>query len=336
MNNPPDPWAKLVRREQSTQFPSLRVDPNIEWDLYWAIDPAESCLLVLQHQSENRPTSKLPNWQGLEVLLNTLEGGGNALIIRLKDGKQREIFHHLCRNIIEATRAAKTEAGAVEVFLSRTWRWHWLLQGGRDERLSESGQIGLIGELRFLHQYLIPAIGAVASVNAWTGPFHHQRDFRIGGVYIEVKTRGRDTAAKITISSEHQLDTNGLDRLFLSVLEANSTIGDDPDGITVTDLSEMVLEAIRKEDMSVVDEFENRLMAAGFNWEHDYSDSKWLLGAHSLYEVVDEFPRITSEMCRTGVSNVKYLIAPSECEPFRVDFGDIVPLLGGSKNGQPH
>ena len=329
-----DPWTGISPPAQITSASGHRVDPSIQWALYWAVDTDNSCLLIFRHAPENRPQSSLPILRGLDIEVSQPESDPQEmLILRLRDNEQRGIFHRLCLDIIEATRHAITETEAIQRFLSRTWRWHWLLRGGQDQRLSSEEQKGLIGELWVLQQYLIPNIGAASSVQAWAGPMDAPKDFEISRICVEAKSRQDSATPFVAISSEYQLDGSDLDRLFLNVLNVSSTSADDTKGVSVTDISRNVLEDIQKQDASAVEPFEERLIAYGFYWSHDYSDSKWLIGTDSLFDIVDDFPSIIPAMYKTGISNVRYSISLQDCEPFRVKHDELVSLLKGATSG---
>ena len=63
--------------------------------------------------------------------------------------------------------------------LSRTWRWHHLLRGGRGTLLSPEEQKGLLGELFVLERLLLPRMDASSAVTAWRGPLGAPKDFEI-------------------------------------------------------------------------------------------------------------------------------------------------------------
>ena len=60
-------------------------------------------------------------------------------------------------------------------------------------------------------------------------------------------------------------------------------------------------------------------MATGFDWGHDYSDQAWLITCETLFEVRDDFPRLTPSMIPAGVENVSYRVALHECENYQAD-----------------
>lgn len=318
MSEEMNPWADLPPPAQTTTVSGRRVDPSLDWALYWAVDADRSCMLILQHSLQNEPRNKLPKLRGLEIEVRTPEKDRHALlVIRLKDNEQREVFHRLCLDIVEATRLASSESEAIERFIARTWRWHWLLRGGRDARLDDEEQKGLIGELRLMDEYLFPDIGPEAALHAWRGPLDAPKDFEVGRVCVEVKARRGAATPFVVISSEHQLDTAGVDCLFLNVSEITGTSVSDPKGSTITEVARGILDKLKLRNAPLVDLFEERLLAAGFDWAHDYTDRKWLLGPEHFFEVNEAFPRITPDMYPAGIRNVRYAVSLLDCEPFR-------------------
>ena len=333
MTDTEDPWKPLSPPSQMTDVSGRRVDQSLPWNVYWALDMDRRCLLVFRHSPENSPARTLPRLQGLEVTISAQQQNGQSLlVIRLKDNGQREVFHHLCLDMIEATRATKTEQQAIERFIARIWRWHWLLRGGRDGRLPEEVQKGIIGELQLMQGYLFSVIGVEAAVRSWMGPLGAPKDFEIGHVCIEVKSRKGSAVPFVSISTQHQLDTEGVDALFLYVVEVVNAPGSDPNGITLTDQVVSVQQKIQGLGAAVADLFEQRLMAVGFDRTHDYTDTKWLIGQERLFKVSGDFPRVTPSMYPSGVEKVRYEISLSDCEPYRVDRVDVTPILKGERD----
>ena len=262
----------------------------------------------------------------------TEDGSGERVVIRLTDGEQREVFHRFCVDIVEATRVARTTEEAVERFLARTWRWHRLLRSGRDGRLSDDEQKGLIGELRVIERCLLRITGARDAVKGWGGPLGSPKDFLYGLVGIEAKARSPQRS-EVGISSLHQLDLAGATRLFLSVSEVAAALDESAGAVTVTEVAARVRTAIDKLDTSATILFEERLTAAGFDWDDDYSDTCWTIGEEALYEVADGFPRIAPSMVPPAVDNVRYTISLSACESFRVPTTALGDAISGEVDG---
>lgn len=325
-----DPWRQIPRPKQDLNVGARRVDPILPWDLFWAVDAKGRCLLLLQHETDRKWSSRLPKLRGLELDFHVRgTGDRDLLLLRLLDDESREIFHRLCLDIISAVGKAQSEGEAIERFLGRTLRWHRLLRSGRDGCLSDEEQRGLLGELKVLRKVLFPILGAGAAVSSWTGPLGAPKDFEIGRVCIEVKARRGASVPSVFISSEHQLDTAGVDALFLCVLEITETSEDDQDAVTITEVVRQLRREVEVQDLRTAELFEERVSAVGFEWTDDYSDKWWSVGGEHVFDVREGFPRITSSSCPVGVRDLRYAISLSACEPFRTDMSNLSSRISG-------
>ena len=332
-----DPWESITPPAQTTSASARRVDPALRWDMFWALDADRKCLLMLRHARGTNLPTRLPKLQGLQMESRSPDTDSrDLLVVRLIDREQRDLFHRLCLDIIATTELAQTEEEAIRRFLTRTWRWHRLLKGGIDGRLNDEEQKGLLGELRVLQKLLFPAIGVSRSIRCWSGPLGAPKDFEIGRVCVEAKTRRGAAVPYVAIASEHQLDFTGVDVLFLHVLEVASAAGKTKNAVTITEAVDAVRMVIAKRDIAVADLFEDRLAAIGFDQLEDYSDRHWIMGAEHLFEVREGFPRITPSMFPSGVSYVRYSIALTECEPFRTDPKVLAKLILESGDDDQH
>ncbi len=327
----PDPWQGITPPSQTTSASARRVDPSLRWDLFWALDVDRRCLLMLRHTRGLSLSDRLPKLQGLDVERRSPDADTHdLLVIRLTDAEQRELFHRLCLDIIAATELAQNEDEAVGRFLTRTWRWHRLLRGGRDGRLDDEEQKGLLGELKILKDHLFPVVGVNRSVRCWTGPLGAPKDFEVDRIAIEAKARRGAAAPYVAISSEHQLDRTGVEALFLHVLEVSAAVGETGRAVTVTEAVNTVQRLITDEGPAMTDLFDDRLAAIGFDPLDDYSDRRWVMGAEHIFEVRDGFPCITGAMFPSGVTHVRYSIGLTECEAFRVDATTLAQRIAGS------
>ncbi len=329
-----DPWKDLAPPNAADAINARRVDSDIPWGFFWARGVDHKCLLVLQHAADSTPRGRLPKMKGIDVAISMgNRDSDRMLVIRLLDSAQRDIFYRLCKDIVAGASGAASEKEVVEVVLNRTWRWHHLLRGGSDGRLSAEEQKGLIGELLVMERYLLSQLSALDAVAAWRGPLGAPKDFEIGRVCIEAKARRGAATPFIAINSEHQLDDTGTDALFLHVVDLDQAPSDTNEGFSVTQVADRVRNKIAAIDNGTVDAFESLLLAAGFKWEDDYSISLWMEGSSRLYKVLGEFPRITAQDVTSGISNVVYSISLADCEPFLVP-GDILEAaLRGGRHG---
>ena len=328
-----DPWRDLVPPSASDAITARRVDHGLPWGFFWAKSLENECLLVLRHTPASSPTSPLPRLKGVEMILTEGDHGGERmLVLRLVDRGQRDIFLSLCRDIVSSAGSAATEKEAVAVTLRRTWRWHLLLRGGAGGRLTVDEQKGLIGELIVLERLILPYLSPSDAVSTWLGPTGAPKDFEIGRIAVESKARRGGAAPYVAISSEHQLDDAGVDRLFLHVVELDREQAPDKPASTLTEVVDRCRTAIAERDVGAVDLFEGLLIASGFSWEDDYSDTRWAEGKHSLFAVAEGFPRLGAVTCPVGVSNVKYTIDLGHLGAFRVSLDDLVDSLRGERH----
>ena len=325
-----DPWDEIEPPSIADSVAARRVDANMPWNFYWARGVDGRVLLTLRHTTDSAPTAPLPRLRDIEVTLSPPDESGTQLLaFKLLDSNQRDIFRTLCQDIISAATQVESEAAAVSAALSRTWRWHHLLRGGRGTLLSPEEQKGLLGELFVLERLLLPRMDASSAVTAWRGPLGAPKDFEIARVAIEAKTRRGGATPSISITSESQLDESGVDALFLHVVELDEAPVDGIQGVTLHDVAERIRGHLHSVDPGSTGIFETRLSAAGYRMEDDYSGHRWLEGATRIYRVSGDFPRITSGEVRSGVSNVRYSVSLSDCESFSTSVNALDETLAG-------
>lgn len=308
------PWSGLEAGDVDTR----RVSASARWNWFWAVMPRADLSLVLQLSTLPKPVPDLPKLRNLEIRFQTLPGGP-ILYIRLKDNAQLELFETLCRDVIAAGELADTEVEVLERAIGRTFRWHYLLRGGKPEVLSEEAQKGLIGEVEVL-RLLIPILGGKPALDAWTGPSGAPKDFEIKAGCIEVKARRGASQPFIKITNEHQLADVPDRRLWLAVLNVDKV--HPPHGRTLTDYVSEVTELLERAEPAAIMDWDLHLADAGFDVLHDYSAWRWTVSAPDFHAVTEGFPRIAAPVS-LGVSSVSYALALSACTPFRVDWGDV-------------
>ena len=324
-----DPWKDLRPPDQSRVLSARRIDANLKWDLFWAVDIEGNCILLLLHSKGVSPPRPMPTLRGVRVEFTERIGEAqDQLVLRLVDGAQRTIFERLCLDIIHATEEAETSQEVVSRFVWRTWRWHRLLREGKDGRLTKEEQKGLIGEMSVLERYLLDVLVPQVAVNAWTGPLGSSRDFELARVAIESKAGTGRSLTNVSISSENQLETRDGEILLLCVSEVRPASPDSDDAFTITDLARRIVSQISVDGPIVLGLLEARLAASGFDFDDDYSDHIWYVGGTSVFEVRDGFPCLTASSLPSGVSKLRYSLDLAYCQDFRVEEADLRKVIG--------
>src|SRR5258708_17450041 len=123
----------------------------------------------------------------------------------LNDKGNWELFFSLCNDLVEATDHINDSAEAVQKIMIRLNRWHEFLKKRHPGLLSEEKILGLIGELLFIKNHLIPVFGPGQSIKFWQGPEGLPQDFNVNESAIEVKCQSASRSDTVRISSADQL-----------------------------------------------------------------------------------------------------------------------------------
>jgi hypothetical protein len=328
-----DPWKDIAPPSGLDAVSAKRVDPDIPWNFFWGRSLDRKCLFVLAHAPESAPVGQLPKLKGVEIT-DVIRGASveRLLIFKLIEDAHRDIFERLCRDVVACAVRAQSEREAVALTLARTWRWHHLLRGGRDGRLSLEEQKGLAGEVMLIERHLLKCLSPREILDSWRGPLDSPKDFEIGRLCVEVKARRGAATPHIAISSSDQLDTAGVDELFLSVVELDQAPADTFQSFTLSNLAIRVRDRLLQIDVSVGDLLDRLLAAAGFDWLDDYSDTRLIEGASSMFRVTEGFPRLSSSAMPSGITHVRYSIGLQDCLPFIVEPDNLIDAVKARRN----
>lgn len=327
-----DPWLE-IRRPSGVSVNAKRSDETHLFDFFWAVDIDGHCLFIYEYDRGLKPGEKKPKLNGIGIIdYDPEDDGRKKLILSLRQTEQREIFYRLCTDILEATHECKDEASALQVMLRRTWRWHQMLRGDRDGRLSPEAQKGLIGELECLGNIVLPHFSPSEAMTFWEGPTGSPKDFVIGDSCIEVKARRGAAKPYISISSEHQLDLAEFHNLFLYVVDLAPAAVNDEDSFTLNDYVDRSYQLIHGRDPGSVEIFETKLLEVGYLKEDDYSDQYWIrLDAHS-FQVQGDFPRIVDAELPSGVIDVNYKIDLGNIQAYKLEITEMESSIFGESD----
>lgn len=293
-----------------------RADPNHPLDFFRARSPEGNYMLVLKG-AEISENLKLPVLSGLAISSHAPQNRPAELVVELLDSEQTSIFRALAADLLFATNdVAQGDgvAGAARV-ITRIERWQDLLKKRRDQLLSRQAIIGLFGELHFLKERILPRMQPVDAVAAWRGPHGEEQDFAIGEWIVEVKTQLSTADQFLKISSEAQLDTASGPIVICHQTFASASTGE-PNALSLNGIVETIRTELLNAQASALDLFEAGLMAAGFETRQEYEREGWMFVKASLFEVVDDFPRLVPQMLPPGVQRVTYRIIPAACSDY--------------------
>jgi hypothetical protein len=307
-------WQELDLPGEAPAY--QRVDESHPLDFYLGRDLTGEWLLLLV-TDQQPPASQ--NYQAIHVLSRLRHDGRWALVFRLVKPELARVFSHLCEDLVESSRNLPDPAKAVPFVMARFARWQRLLEKGRSGLLDLHELRGLLGELLFLEQRMIPMYGIEPAVNGWMGPLGADQDFALPDCHYEVKTI-RDGAGTVRISSAEQLDLDAPE-LKLSVVILDDMAG--PGGTDIfTPLDLVGRIRSRIESMpSSIQSFEEKLLAAGYLDREEYAAFRFSLRAVRQYRVEGNFPRIVRSDLSSGIGAVGYEIILATCQ----EFEDLTP-----------
>lgn len=283
---------------------SLGVDANVA--LMAGLREPDGRIALLIEAPISRTPSPLFKMQadGVTVVDQRETVKGKALrriAVVLERPELSEVFVTLVLDLVDVARVAVSTEVACRDVTARLSAWQACLHARRSS-LSESEQIGLMGELEVLRHASV-SIGYGPAIASWQGPLDGLHDFSGASAAIEVKS-ALGTASLIYISDAAQLDTRGLSHLVL----ARPRFRSDADGADLAACVQSIREAIRIDSPGDLMAFDDKLLRAGFVATEFRSELKTTLENICWYEVRDGFPRVDPVSLPTAVTAVTYAI----------------------------
>ncbi len=234
--------------------------------------------------------------------------GGNFLRMTLMQKDYIEYFSILCQDLVDFTEGMEDAQNAYEQMLQRIKKWTKFFK--HRDLLNEKQIMGLIGELLFLKDYMLPMYGEVKAFESWVGPEKTRKDFSVETEWFEVKaiTAGNQT---VKISSIEQLDSETVGKLVVFHLEKMSQ---EFSGITINQLVTDI-----HHSLSIVgqDLLGDKLLEYEFSFNPEYDKYTYELKQCNQYTVTEKFPKLMRKNLPIAISKAQYEINLSDIEPFK-------------------
>jgi hypothetical protein len=333
-----DVWSVLeaASGDKHAGYVVRRVRPEAMCDLRLGVEkPSNTRLFLLRLNAASlRTPREFPKSSGFEVRRLFLPADARThvtLSLRLTQPQFSEVFTSLVEDVSRHVAPATSDKAAIDALVERLERWQAFLKRHPAEGLSEESQRGLYGELRFLSEQAIPALGIRESVRAWTGPSGTNQDFEFGPVAVEVKVSTSKQHQKLMIASERQLDDTGLQNLLVYYLSLDVRQGG-------SDTLVAMVNRVRSQllrDIVATQTFESSLFEAGYLECHAslYQRVGYATRETGFFRVGPGFPRIVEAMLPAGVGDVRYSISVAECKNYAITATEAVQLLGVTAHG---
>lgn len=279
-----------------------RVDPDHLLDLYCGYDQMHRCTLLLISPVE--PKSLISS-KVIDVTVGKRTTDGRwALSFSLIDNSFKDLFFQFCDDMIVASQALKDPANGPEFICTRYISWQEMLSASRGDLLSKSEIKGLIGEMVFLRDVLIPQYGKEMSLQAWMGPKMADQDFVFPDTWYEIKATTSD-AEQVWVSSIEQLDCTAVGTLAVLSLDQTSAV--DEQRVTANRLFWELIGRMETDALKAV--FSNLLLKMGFYPRPEYDEYIYRLYGIRQYHVDRDFPCLRRANVPAGVVNATWLLA---------------------------
>lgn len=222
-----------------------------------------------------------------------------------------ELFVKLCWDLMVASRY--DECPVLKI-LDQYNKWLKLLQQAGNGILSSSLQKGLLGELLYFRD-MLKTYTAENVLNAWIGPEGSDQDFAFPDHWAEVKAVSI-SAEEAQISSLQQLDRTDVGFLIVFFLDKTTS-----KGAQTLSLPEMIA-FLRMGFTSAreSDGFSCKLAQYGY-FDKDaekYAEIRYRFAEKRVYQVDDNFPRMTSASVPSAVISAHYGLSIAAIENNRV------------------
>ena len=282
---------------------------------FWVSMDENHHLLFFVQDVGGESVKPLENLAGLNIAIEPQANGEFRLVCRLTatESELEDKFATVAKDIAFHCSGYK----GAQLFLKTQERiksWANFLKPSRSG-LSDAELVGFFGELYALAEHLTPVLTAKESVRAWIGPEGKKQDFTLNDWAIEVKTTVSGDQQTVRISSLDQLDRVTAKLYLLRVVAAPATSGD---GLSLGELYDKCLASVQN-DVIVEGMFQLKASDLYGKASESQIEEKFKVVNVSLFDVVDEFPKLTRSEVNVGIPDVSYEISVGAIASFEVD-----------------
>jgi hypothetical protein len=294
-------WSRLRNdRLQGDTLWARRAAVDLTESLLAALDANETRHLLVPLTSSDKDIHDSQS-RGLSVITRELSvrghEAGRYIDIACLDAAGHDAFDLIGGELADRLASGKETSGECVTRVLSKWRRFW----GQAPKniLSKEVQLGLFAELWFLSVWLIPKRGTSDAIKSWRGPFGSRHDFEWTRRSVEVKATVSTRGPIHRINGINQLDPPEEGDLLLFSMRLREEAG------ATNTLCSLVstCRALLQEESAVLEQFDLALVQAGYFSEHEeeYEKLRLRIIEEKLFEVRDDFPRLTIKRLSAGI-----------------------------------
>lgn len=310
-----NPWEDLATEES----PSLNTR-KFHKSFYWGVDKGTYLLIWELSKKYNDISFKRikGDFSKLLKIEHTTRDNKTHLFVKLTNVEQWSIFKTFCQDLIAAVDEFKIEDQKIEFFITRLLDWKKFWNKSKSKTLSAESIKGLLGELKFLEEFLLKRISGYDAIRAWVGPNPNPQDFSYNKNTYEIKTHD-ESVQQITISSKEQLTKNTAE-LYLVVYSLSAS--NEPLSLNLIDYIKEIKKKLNNNECDMLDQ---KLINVGYSYDEVYKKFGYMISAPKFYKVADDFPKITTSNVHASIMDLTYKIPLNVIQQFRLE-EDVITL----------
>ena len=248
----------------------------------------------------------------IQAFTEPRKDGRNNIGFHLLENRYSRIFHTFCMTLIDETRNYRDDESAARCVERMYRNWKKMFTGCRS--LSDREVKGLIAELIFLRDCMIPEYGARRSLESWMHMKFGKQDFTVDDRWFEVKSVATGSN-DFKVSSLEQLDRDDPGVLAAVFMQKASTQASD--SVTLNSAYDSILEMLGPGEDSQL--FQDIMEAIGYSHEPGYGEDAFRIDGIRTYEVREGFPRLRArELNPMGIPKAEYSISLDAIREYEV------------------
>lgn len=287
-----------------------RIVPEHILPIYIGIDDASRYSLFII--ANTAPSAKVDSSSVISIYIGTRKDGKYGITFSLNNEKFFDQFVCFCQDIISSSANVGDAKYGADFVCARYIQWQKLFLKNKDGFLSQAEIKGLLGEMCFLLNKMIPKYGEYRAVASWCGPEMSDRDFEIDDTWYEVKSTVSGSAS-VRISSIEQLDTINSGHLVITYLDKTSIT--DANRLTLNNVYKMICNSISSDTLKI--QLDTTLLSLGYYPNQYYDQFCYKYSGMSSYSVTREFPCARRSDLPIAVSGVKYDLSLAAIQQFK-------------------
>ncbi|MDB8550981.1 PD-(D/E)XK motif protein [Turicibacter sanguinis] len=267
-------------------------------DVYSGLDDFRRPAILVK--LKKKPSIEIKT-QVLETSINRRKDNMWALLISLTNNRLIGVFEKLSKDLINSIYGEENQLIAERKLIQRYNEWQCLFEEEVSKKLNFNRIQGLLGELYFLNNVLIPKQGIKKAITSWIGPSGGNKDFQLENIWFEVKAKSTNKDI-VHISNKNQLLSEQVG--YLTIVDCEKTSSEVPNSINLMILYEEIYNQIDNETILI--EFMRKLANLNFIPSEYYTQFNFLVQKVTFYEVNDKFPVISLPSLENAVCNLRY------------------------------